>query len=65
MTFTAPASPDQVRSYFVDQFRKQGVDAAIAGDAVSGKSKDGNPFVIEVSPAANGSQGRIEIQDKD
>jgi hypothetical protein len=65
MTFTAPASPDQVRSYFVDQFRKQGVDAAIADDAVSGKSKDGDPFVIEVSPAANGSQGRIEIQDKD
>ena len=65
MSFTAPASPDEVRSYFVDQFRKQGVEAAIAGDAVSGKSKDGNPFVIQVNPAANGSQGRIEIQDKD
>ena len=65
MSFTAPASPDEVRSYFVDQFRKRGVEAAIAGDAVSGKSKDGNPFVIQVNPAANGSQGRIEIQDKD
>jgi hypothetical protein len=65
MNFTAPASPDEVRSYFVDQFRKQGVETAIAGDAVSGKSKDGNPFVIHVGPPASGSQGKIEIQDKD
>src|SRR5256885_12920917 len=36
MAFTAPAAPDQVRSYFVDQFRKQGVEAALAGDSVSG-----------------------------
>ena len=32
MAFTAPAPPDQVRSYFVDQFKKQGVEAALAGD---------------------------------
>jgi hypothetical protein len=65
MSFTAPAAPDEVRSYYVEQFRKQGVEAAIAGDSVTGTSKDGNPFVIQVSPAANGSQGRIQIQDKD
>jgi hypothetical protein len=65
MAFTAPASPDQVRSYFVDQFRKQGVTAATSGDAVTGKSKDGNPFRIEVGPGANGSQGKIMVQDKD
>jgi hypothetical protein len=65
MAFTAPASPDEVRSYYVDQFRKQGVEVALAGDAVTGKSKDGNPFVIQVNPAASGSQGKIEIQDKD
>jgi hypothetical protein len=65
MSFTAPASPDAVRAYFVDQFRKQGVQAALAGDSVTGKSKDGNPFAIQVSPAATGSQGKITIQDKD
>ena len=64
MTFTAPASPDEVRSYFLDQFRKQGAEVALAGDAVTGKSKDGSPFTISVSPAANGSQGKIVIQDK-
>lgn len=65
MSFTSTASPDEVRSYYVDQFKKQGVEAAIAGDAITGKSKDGGPFTIQVSPAANGSQGKIVIQDKD
>jgi hypothetical protein len=65
MSFTAPASPDQVRSYFVDQFKKQGIDASIAGNAVTGKSKDGSPFTIEVNPSGSGSQGRIKVQDKD
>jgi hypothetical protein len=65
MSFTAPASPDEVRSYYVDQFRKQGVEAALAGDAVTGKSKDGSPFTIQASPAPSGSQGKIVIQDKD
>lgn len=65
MSFTAPASPDEVRSYFLDQFKKQGVEVALAGDSVSGKSKDGSPFAIHIGPSASGSQGKIEIQDKD
>jgi len=65
MNFTAPATPNEVRSYFVDQFRKQGVEVAMAGDAVTGKSKDGSPFTIQVSPAGTGSQGKIAIQSKD
>ena len=64
MTFNAPASPDAVRSYFVDQFKEKGVEAALAGDSVTGKSKDGSPFVINVSPAAAGSTGTIEIHSK-
>lgn len=64
LSFTAPAAPDQVRSYFVDQFRKQGAEAAISGDSVAGKSKDGSPFTIQVSTAGNGSQGKIEFRDK-
>jgi hypothetical protein len=64
MTFNAPASPDAVRSYFVDQFKQKGVEAALAGDAVTGKSKDGSPFVINVSSAAGGSAGTIEIHSK-
>jgi hypothetical protein len=65
MNFSAPQSPEEVRSYFVDQFKKQGVDVLLAGDTVTGKSKDGSPFTIEVSPSGSGSQGRINVQDKD
>ena len=64
MSFRAPASPDQVRTYFVDQFKDKGVQAALAGDAVKGTSKDGSAFVINVSPAPSGSQGKIEIQSR-
>jgi hypothetical protein len=65
MTFTAPAEPDAVRFYFVDQFRKQSVEAALAGDSVSGKSKDGDPFTIQVASADKGSKGTIVIHSKD
>jgi len=65
MAFKASASADEVRSYYVDQFRKQGVEAALAGQAVTGKTKDGSPFAIHVSAASNGSTGKIEVQDKD
>ena len=64
MNFTSPAPPDQVRSYFLDQFDKQGVKAALAGETVTGKSKDGSPFTIYVSAAPGGSKGVIAIQSK-
>jgi len=62
MAFKAPASPDNVRSYFLDQFKAKGVKAAVAGTAVSGETNDGDPFVIDVQPAGGGSQGTISIQ---
>ena len=65
MSFTSPAAPDAVRAYYVDQFKQKGVDAAVSGDQVIGKSKDGSPFAIRISPAPTGSQGKIEIQSKD
>jgi len=64
MSFTAPASPDEVRSYFLDQFRKKGDQVTRAGDAVTGQSKDGDRFTIHVSPASNGSRGKIDIQSR-
>ena len=63
--FTAPGAPADVRSYFADEFKKQGAEAAISGDSVTGKSKDGSPFTIQVSQAGSGSQGKIVIQSKD
>lgn len=63
MSFIAPAAPDEVRAYFVDQFRKKGVEATISGNSVTGKSRGGEPFTIQITPAAGGSQGKIIIQD--
>lgn len=64
MSFSAPASPGEVRSYFLGQFKQQGVHAALAGDSIAGKSKDGSPFIIHVSAAPNGSKGIISIQSR-
>ena len=50
---------------FVGAFKQKGDEAAIAGDSVSGKSKDGSPFTIDVSPSGSGSQGTIKVQDND
>jgi hypothetical protein len=65
MSFTAPLAADQVRSYFIDQFKERGVEATLSGDAVTGKSKDGNAFTITVGPGGSGSLGKIVMQDKD
>jgi len=65
MTFTNPETPDQVRSYFVDAFAKNGVKAKIDGNAVKGTSKDGSDFTIQVTPGAQGSEGQILIHSDD
>lgn len=64
MNFTNTQPPDQVRSYFVDAFGKKGLDAKIDGNAVVGKSKNGDQFTIAVAPAGSGSQGQIVIHSK-
>ena len=62
LAFKAPGSPDNVRAYFLEQFKAKGVVAAASGTAVSGTTRDGNPFVIDVEPVGQGSQGTITIQ---
>ena len=63
--FKAPTAPEGVRAYFVDQFKAKGIEAAASGDSVSGKTKDGDPFVITVRPSGQGSEGTIRVQDND
>lgn len=62
--FNSPASPQDTQAYFLDQFHQKGVQAAAAGNLITGKSKDGDTFVIHVAAAANGSTGTIQIQSK-
>ena len=63
--FKAPKSPDEVRAYFLDQFKQNGDQASQSGNAITGKTKDGDTFVINVESAAQGSTGMIDIQSKD
>lgn len=65
VAFDAPKSPDEVRGYFLDQFKQKGGEATQSGTAIVGKTGDGNQFTIDVQPAAQGSTGTIAIQSKD
>ena len=65
LAFTSPAPPEQVRAYYIDQFKQKGVEASLSGDTVTGKSKDGKPFRIEISPVGDGSQGKLVVEDHD
>ena len=62
--FAAPQSADAVRTYFLDEFGKKGVEASASGNRVSGQSKDGDSFVIDIRPAPDGSTGTITIDSK-
>ncbi len=63
ITFKAPATLDQTRAYFLDQFKEKGVEVAASGDGISGTSKDGSPFVIHLAAAGGGTEGTIEARD--
>ena len=64
LSFTAPTSPEAVKTYFLDQFRAQGVGASLVADAIQGTTKDGSSFTMRFSPAGNGTSGTIELDPK-
>ena len=64
LDFSAPKSPQEVRSYFFEQFRQKGDPVSQSANGLSGKSRDGDTFSISVGPAAEGSAGTIVIQSK-
>jgi hypothetical protein len=61
LAFTAPASPDAVTSYFVEQFRAQGIAASLAGDVLTGTASNGAAFAIRFAPEGTGTAGTIRI----
>ena len=64
LTFDAPVGPDEVRAYFLEQFKEHGVQAAAAGEALTGMSKDGTAFVMRFAGAGEGTKGTIELTPK-
>ena len=65
LSFDAPRSPDEVRGYFLSQFKMKGDEASQSGNAIVGRTKDGDTFTIQVEPAAQGSTGNVAIRSKD
>lgn len=61
LAFTAPTTPEQVRSYFVEQFRAQGVAATLIADALTGRTPDGTAFAMRFLPQGTGTAGTIAI----
>lgn len=61
VAFTAPASPAEVRNYFVEQFRAQGVAANLAADVLAGTTRDGQAFAMRFAPEGNGTSGTIRL----
>ena len=64
LAFAVPRPPDQVRSYFLEQFKSKGDEASQSGDKIEGKSRDGGSFTIFVKGAAHGSEGTIDVRSK-
>lgn len=64
LTFSAPMSPEEVKSYFLEQFRTHSVEAAVVADVIQGTTRDGDTFRMRLSPQGTGTSGTIEIDTK-
>jgi len=62
--FSSPAEPAKVSGWFKEQFAKQSI--TVSGDAstLSGKTKDGDAFTIELASAEAGkTKGTVSIRE--
>lgn len=63
-TFTAPATPDEVSRYFVEQFRAKGMEASAQAGSLQGKTAEGDNFQMRFAPQGSGTNGTIVIDTK-
>lgn len=61
LTFTAPARPEAVKTYFLDQFRAKGLEATASANMLQGKTRDGETFQMRFAPQGSGTNGTILI----
>ncbi len=61
LSFTAPRSPAEVKNYFVEQFRAQGIAASLAADVLTGTTREGQAFSMRFVPEGTGTSGTIRI----
>lgn len=60
-TFTAPTSPEEVKAYFLKEFAAKQIAVQEAAQTISGVTREGNSFKIDLGAAASGTQGTIRI----
>lgn len=58
---TAPAAPGVVLGWYAKAFAAKGISTTTKGSALSGATKDGDAFVIELAPDGTGSKGKVRI----
>ena len=54
ITFDAPADPATVSAWFAEKMRKQDFSVTADGTSLSGKTDDGDPFSLKLTPGAGG-----------
>jgi len=64
IAYNAPAAPDAVRGYFLQQFKDKGVDARESREGIEGKSKDGDRFTMTFTPDGGATKGSVVIDAK-
>ena len=60
-TFTAPTSPEEVRAYFLREFQAKQIALQQAAQTISGVTRNGAAFRIELGAAGTGTEGTIRI----
>lgn len=61
--FAAPADPAAVREWFAGKMRGAGFTLAAAGNGLAGKTKDGEPFRMELTGAAGKTEGVLSLSE--
>lgn len=61
MEFTAPDAPDKVANYFVKKFKDEGGTASRQGTTVSGKTEDGQDYILKLTPNGSGSNALLSV----
>jgi hypothetical protein len=61
VSFSAPTSPAEVKNYFVEQFRAQGIAASLAADVLTGTTREGQAFTMRFAPEGMGTKGTIRL----
>lgn len=63
--FATPVTVAQAKDYYQRAFTDKGVSATTTGDAITGKTKDGDDFTLSFTDAGGKAEGTMVIRDKE